>query len=58
VTLLIDRRFVDLDHLAIAIHSTVLAYAVRLSQLAALRARHKRRRLEALMLATIAATMA
>ena len=56
--LLILRLATQLDHLAAAVGSAALAHAVRAHQLAALAANHQRRRIQALVLAAIAAAMA
>jgi hypothetical protein len=56
--LLLSRRVADLDHLAVAVRAAVLADAVRLPQLAALRACDKRWRLKPLMPAAIATAVA
>jgi len=56
--LLILCLLVDLDHLAPTVGATAFTDAMRSHQLAALRAGNQRWRVEALMLAAVAAAMA
>jgi hypothetical protein len=56
--LLCLRLGILLDHLAPAVATAALADAMRTHQLAALRADHQRRRIEALMLSPVAAAVA